>query len=120
LYEALLGFLARDGGADPAALHAYTDRLARADAENSYRTVEQLLGQLLARLAAAAAQGDPAMLRDPREGAVWRRLGRHVPAARWAELRTQIEQGFARTDALNLDRKATLLGAFFAIEAAAL
>jgi hypothetical protein len=34
-------------------------------------------------------------------------------------LRGEIEESFARTDALNLDRKQTILGAFFAIERAA-
>jgi len=48
-----------------------------------------------------------------------RRLGGRAPAARWAALRGEIEESFARTDALNLDRKQTILGAFFAIERAA-
>jgi DNA polymerase-3 subunit delta' len=118
LYETLLELLSRPGGGDPPALHAFADRLARGEADAAYRGVEQLLGHLLARLAAAAARGDPAVLRDPREAAVWRRLGIGIPAARWAELRGGIERDFARTDALNLDRKQTVLGALFAIEAA--
>jgi hypothetical protein len=48
-----------------------------------------------------------------------RRLGTLAPAARWAGLREEIRQSFARTDDLNLDRKQTILGAFFAIERAA-
>jgi hypothetical protein len=34
-------------------------------------------------------------------------------------LRGRIAESFGRTDALNLDRKQTILGAFFAIDAAA-
>src|SRR5881394_1716802 len=45
--------------------------------------------------------------------------GAWAAAARWAALRGEIEESFARTDALNLDRKQTILGAFFAIERAA-
>jgi len=87
---------------DTAGLHAFADRLARGEAEHAYRTVEELIALELARLAAAMARsGDPAR------------------AARWAELREEIGQSFARTDALNLDRKQTILGAFFAIDGAA-
>ena len=53
------------------------------------------------------------------ESAALRRLTGRVPAAGWAELRDEIGQSFSRTDALNLDRKQTILGAFFAIERAA-
>jgi DNA polymerase III subunit delta' len=120
LYEAVLALLSRDGGIDPAALHAFADRLARADAEEAYRAVEELVGQLLARLAVAAARqgegGEPASAaRD--EAMVWR-LGVRAQAPRWAALRDEIRRSFARTDALNLDRKQTILGAFFAIEGA--
>jgi DNA polymerase III subunit delta' len=87
---------------DIAGLHAFADRLARGEAEDAYRAVEELIALELAHLAAAMARsGDPAR------------------AARWAELREEIGQSFARTDALNLDRKQTILGAFFAIDGAA-
>ena len=46
-------------------------------------------------------------------------VGTEAQAARWAELRDEIGQSFARTDALNLDRKQTILGAFFTIDGAA-
>lgn len=87
---------------DVAGLYAFADRLARSDAEDSYRAVEDLIALELARLAVATA-----------------RSGNRAKAARWTELRTQIDQSFERTDALNLDRKQTILGAFFAIEGAA-
>ena len=117
LYEAVLALLSRDGGIDPAALHAFADRLARSEAEEAYRAVEELVTQLLARLAVAAARG-----REPQttagEGAVVQNLSRRAPAARWAALRDEVGRSFARTDALNLDRKQTILGAFFAISGA--
>jgi DNA polymerase-3 subunit delta' len=87
---------------DIAGLHAFADRLARGEAEDAYRAVEELIALELARLAATTA-----------------RSGNAAGAARWAELREEIGQSFVRTDALNLDRKQTILGAFFAIDGAA-
>jgi DNA polymerase-3 subunit delta' len=87
---------------DIAALHAFADRLARGEAEAAYRAVEELIALELARLASVNAQA-----------------GNRAQAARWAELRGEIGQSFARTDALNLDRKQTILGAFFAIDGTA-
>ena len=91
-----------NGVDDIAGLHAFADRLARGEAEDAYRAVEELIAFELARLAGTMAQSG-----DSRK------------AARWAELREEIGQSFARTDALNLDRKQTILGAFFAIDGAA-
>jgi DNA polymerase-3 subunit delta' len=120
LYEAVLALVSRDGGIDPAATHAFADRFARADAEEAYRAVEELVRQLLARFAAAAARespgGEPAT--SAWEAPAVRRLGIRAQAAHWAELRDEIGRSFARTDALNLDRKQTILGAFFAIAGA--
>jgi DNA polymerase-3 subunit delta' len=100
LHQAITAMLGRR--LDSLALHAFADRLARADGEDNYRTVEDLLRQHLARRATEAARG-----------------GRREEAARWAGLRDDIGNQFARTDGLNLDRKQTVLSAFFAIERAA-
>ena len=127
LYESVLALLSREQGIDPAALHAFADRLARGEADGAYRAVEELVSQLLAEIAVAAARripeppaGLPTGLApaglSPASHPALRRLGARAPAARWAELREEIGQSFARTDALNLDRKQTILGAFFAIE----
>jgi DNA polymerase III subunit delta' len=120
LYRSVLALLSREQGIDPAALHAFADQLARPDAEEAYRAVEELVGQLLARLAIGAARGVGEVGASvDEESALLRRLGGRVPPAGWAGLRDQIGQSFSRTDALNLDRKQTILGAFFAIERAA-
>jgi DNA polymerase-3 subunit delta' len=102
LYRTLVTMLSQRPRLDPLALHGFADRLARADAEDSYRAVEELLRQHLARQAMAAA-----------------RAGQRGEAARWANLRDDIGNDFARTGGLNLDRKQTVLSAFFAIERAA-
>ncbi|MGC2411078.1 MAG: DNA polymerase III subunit delta' [Stellaceae bacterium] len=117
LYDSVLALVSREPGIDPAALHAFAERLARGDAEEAYRAVEELMAQFLARVATAAVRGS--VVADPRESAVLQRLGQRASAARWAELRDEIGRLFARTDALNLDKKQTILGAFFAIDAAA-
>src|SRR5204862_667553 len=117
LYRSVLALLSRDRGIDPAALHAFADRLARPDADDAYRAVEELVGQLLARLAIDAAQGWSEV--EDQESALLHRPGGRAPAAGWAEPREEVGQSFGRTDALNLDRKQTILGAFFAIERAA-
>ena len=116
LHASVVELLSRDRGLDPTALHAFADRLARGDADAGYHAVEDLLAQMLARLAIAAAQGRGA---SEAESAVMRRLGGRAPAARWAALRGEITESFARAAALNLDRKQTILSAFFAIERAA-
>jgi DNA polymerase-3 subunit delta' len=99
LSNTLTGMLTRRGGIDVVALHGFAERLARADAEDSYRTVEELLRQHLAQQAIAAA-----------------RDGTPAKAARWARVRAEIGEEFARADGLNLDKKQTIMSAFFAIE----
>jgi DNA polymerase-3 subunit delta' len=119
LYETVLGLLSRDRGIDPIALEAFADRLARADAEDAYRAVEELVAQLLADFATAAARRSEPGERERILPGRCLPLGDRVPAARWADLRDEIGRAFARADALNLDRKQAILSAFFAIEGAA-
>ena len=71
-----------------------------------------LLGEIAVVAAGGSSGGQSCLEAD----AVLRRLAGRAPAARWAELREEIAASFARADALNLDRKQTILGAFFAIE----
>ncbi len=104
-------------GIDLVQLHALADRLARADAEEAYRASEELLPQFLARLARDAARGCAgAEELVTGEAAAMRRLAGAADPARWAELRAEIEANFATARELNLDKKQTMLGAFFAIE----
>ena len=125
LYRSLVELLSQIPALDVGRLHGFADRLARADAEDAYRATGELLSQFLGRLAAGAARralGPPptpgGILADeivPSEAAAMQHLAARANAARWAELRAQIECSFAATDELNLDRKQTILGAFFAI-----
>ena len=117
LYRNLLELLSRRQGIDPAAAQALADRLARPEADDAYRVFEELLRQLLARLAVAAAKNQIGAQADESEAEIVAHLGRRAAPTVWAELHEEIGRTFARTDGLNLDRKQTVLGAFFAIDA---
>jgi len=102
---------------DIPALHAFADKLARPDAEDAYRASEALLSQFLARMVIKSVGGALAghdLL--PEEEEVMRPLAARADPPRWAALRDKIDRDFANTDQLNLDRKQTILGAFFAVE----
>jgi DNA polymerase III subunit delta' len=125
LYRSVLELLALAPAIDSAKLHGLADRLARADAEEGYRAVEELLTQLLARMATGAGRDalEPEQIPMSGSGAAettaTERLAARADPARWAELCWQIERDFTAARDLNLDRKQTILGAFFAIAAAA-
>jgi DNA polymerase III subunit delta' len=116
LYRSVLDLLSQAPAIDIARLHGFADRLARADAEDAYRASAELLSQFLSRLTARAARGalDGNEI-VAGERAAMQRLAARADPARWAGLRTEIERSFTAADELNLDRKQTMLGAFFAI-----
>jgi len=117
LYRSVLDILSEIPPLDVIRLHAFADRLARADAAEAYRAGGDLLLQLLARITARSAgrqlHGEEIVAG---EADAMRRLAARADAARWAELRDHIERDFGTTDQLNLDRKQAILGAFFGIE----
>ncbi len=116
LYRSLIALLVQAPSIDLGRLHGLTDRLARADAEDAYRTSEELLSQFLARLATRRSSAGEIV---PGESAAMQQLAARADPARWADLREDIERKFLAGRELNLDRKQTMLGAFFAIEAVA-
>jgi DNA polymerase III subunit delta' len=117
LYRSMVELLAQAPEIDLERLHILTDRLARADAEDAYRATEELLSQFLARLTAAAARRESAAEEIVAgESAAMHDLAARADPARWAGLRGEIDSNFAAARELNLDRKQTMLGAFFAIE----
>ena len=117
LYRSLIELLGQMPEIDLVQLYALADRLARADAEEAYRASEELLPQFLARLARDVARGCAgAEELVTGEAAAMRRLAGIADPARWGGLRAEIEANFAVARELNLDKKQTMLGAFFAIE----
>ena len=117
LYRRVVELVAQAPAIDLGRLHALTDGLARADTEDACRTCQELLTHFLARLAAEEARGrlgaDEIVAG---EGAAMRHLAGRADPRRWAGLHQEIEANFVAARELNLDKKQTMLGAFFAIE----
>jgi len=117
LYRELVAMLATLPRLDVPALHALADRVARADAEAAWRTVTELFGWWLARLVRAGGRHDGSITEAvPGEAAVMARLLAAAGLERWLEVWEKVVHLFARTDAVNLDRKQALVTAFLAVE----
>ena len=116
LYRSILELLQQIPRLDSAALYAFAEKLARADAEDAYRVGQQLLSQFLARVALQMARGESVGTLISGEAEVMEWLGARVAPIHWAALRDRIERDFTTADQLNLDRKQAILGAFFAVE----
>lgn len=117
LYRELIGLLSALPKLDVPALHAFADRVARADADAAWRTVTELLGWWLARLIRAGGREGKGMSEVVAgEGALMGRLLSAADLERWLEVWEKVTALFARTDAVNLDRKQAMLTAFLAIE----
>jgi DNA polymerase-3 subunit delta' len=122
LYRGLVKLLAPLPELDVVALHAFADRLARAENEAAYRTVTELLAQWLARMIRAAV-GEGAGEGGGREivageRQAMQRLAQRRSLDQWVEVWEKIARLFAQADGLNLERKQTVLNAFLALEGA--
>lgn len=117
LYRDLLGLLQGLPRLDVPALHAFGDRVSRAENESAFRTVTELLTWWLARLVRAGGREGRGMAEVmPGEAAL---MGRLIVAAsldQWLEVWEKISTLFVRTDAVNLDRKQAVMSAFLAVE----
>jgi DNA polymerase-3 subunit delta' len=125
LYRDLLKLLGSLPQLDVVALHGLADKLARADAEDAYRTVTDLLSGWLPRMVGLEARaqagqgtGEGAEI-VPGEAALMRRLAARRGLDRWVEVWEKVTRLFAQADGVNLDRKQVVLNAFFELEGAA-
>ena len=117
LYREMIGLLAQLPRLDVPALHGLADRVARSDADAMWRTVSELFGWWLARLVRVGGRGDGATTEVVEgETALMTRLLAAAGLERWLEVWEKVTFLFARTDAVNLDRKQALLTAFLAVE----
>ncbi|CAA7617931.1 DNA polymerase III subunit delta' [Magnetospirillum sp. UT-4] len=117
LYRELMGLLATLPRLDPVALHGFSERVGRNDADAAWRTVTELLGWWLARLVRAGGREGRGLVEVvPGEAAVMGRLLAAGSLERWLELWEKVTALFARVDAVNLERKQALLTAFLAVE----
>lgn len=122
LYRDLMALLDTLPDLDIARLHEFSDRLARAGAENAYRTVTELLQNWLAALirGAAGATSEPAAHPGEDGGSALRsRLVAEGSLDRWLQVWEKVTFLLARSDSANLDRKQVVLTAVLAIESAA-
>lgn len=117
LYRELVAMMSSLPRLDVAALHAFGDRVARPEADAAWRTVTELMGWWLARLIRAGGREGRGMAEVvPGEAAVMGRLLASASLERWLELWEKVTALFARTDAVNLDRKQAMITAFLAVE----
>ena len=117
LYRDLMGLLQALPRLDVPALHAFGDKVARPENDGSFRTVTELLGWWLARLIRAGGSNGNGMDEVVAgEGALMNRLLAAASLDHWLEVWEKINTLFARTEAVHLDRKQAVLGAFLAVE----
>ncbi|MCA0201628.1 MAG: DNA polymerase III subunit delta' [Proteobacteria bacterium] len=98
-------------------LHSLSDQALRGDA---FRTLSGLLGWWLARIVTAGARGMTDNMSEivPGERTLARRLLAAAPPAVWAEVWDKIGHLARRTEAINLDRKRSLMLMLWSIEQA--
>lgn len=117
LYRELLELLRTLPKLDVPALHAFGDKVARPENDGSFRTLTGLLVWWLARLIRVGGTGGAGAAEVVAgEGALMGRLLAAASLEQWLEVWEKISTLFARTEAVHLDRKQAVLGAFMAVE----
>lgn len=117
LYRDVVTLLGGFPRLDIPALHAFGDRVARPENDSSFRTVTGLLVWWLARLIRAGGRQGRGMSEVvPGEAALMGRLLAAASLEHWLEVWEKISTLFARTEAVHLDRKQAVLGAFLSVE----
>jgi DNA polymerase-3 subunit delta' len=106
LHRSLLKLLEGLPKIDGGALHAFAEQVARADGEEGFRLLAELLPGWVARRVTAGA------------GEAGRSTGERGALDRWVEVWEKLGELFTKADELNLDRKQVVLNAFFALEEA--
>ena len=117
LFRELMSLLADVPKLSATRLHALGDQAMRGDA---FRTLSGLLGWWLARTVSAGARGAIDAMSEivPGERMLARRLLAAAPPAIWAEVWDKIGYLARRTEAVNLDRKRSLMLMLWSIEQA--
>ena len=113
LLDTLVGFAGALPHLDLPALHEFSDRLARRDAEPAYRTAMQLFLWWIARVARAGADGGlPGGEVVEGEGEIAANIVGMAGLDRLAALWEKCARLIDRAESVNLDRKQVVLGAF--------
>jgi DNA polymerase-3 subunit delta' len=115
LYRAVAGQLLRLPKLDAMAVHALGDRLGQKDAADRFRLAAELVEGWLARLIRARATGQAGPELIEGESARMTALAARRSLDQWLELWEKISRLFARTEAVNLDRKQVWVSAMLDI-----
>jgi DNA polymerase-3 subunit delta' len=120
LYRDMVELLATLPELDTARLHGFAERFARRgeQANADWRSLNYLLDGWLKGLARRAAVGGEGAPIVPAERGLQTRLLAAASLDRWMEAWDKIALLLSRADAVNLDRKQTVLGSFLALQSA--
>jgi DNA polymerase-3 subunit delta' len=119
LYREMIALFDRLPEVDIGALHAFADKLARANAAGSFELFGELLRWWLARLVREGinpAAVPPVVAGEDR---LMRRLTDMRGLDQWVEVWDKIAHLFTRAASINLDRKQTVLSAVLSLQATA-
>jgi DNA polymerase-3 subunit delta' len=118
LFRDLMALLQDAPNFSIAKLHALGDQALKGDA---FRTLTGLLSWWLARMTSLAAQNALGQAPEiiPGERAAAEKLAASASPAAWAEIWQHITHLAQRTEAINLDKKRSLMAALMKVEAAA-
>jgi len=120
LYNDMVGVLATLPDLDMARLHGFAERFARRgeEANAAWRSLGYLFDGWLKGLARYAAVGGEAAPVVAAESGLQARLLAAASLDRWMEAWEKVAHLLSRADAVNLDRKQTVLGSFLALQSA--
>lgn len=120
LYRDMVEVLATLPDLDMARLHGFAERFARRgeEANAHWRSLNYLLDGWLKELARQAAVGEEGTAIVAAERGLQARLLAAASLDRWMEAWEKVAQLLSRTDAVNLDRKQTVLVSFLALQSA--
>jgi DNA polymerase-3 subunit delta' len=120
LYSEMVSVLATLPELDMARLHGFAERFARRgeEANAAWRTLNYLFDGWLKGLARQSALGGEAAPVVPSERGLQSRLLAAASLDRWMEAWENAARLFARADAVNLDRKQTVLVSFLSLQSA--
>lgn len=120
LYREMVDVLATLPELDMVRLHGFADRFARRgeDANADWRSLNYLFDGWMKGLAQQWALGGEGPSIVPAEKGLCTRLLAAASLDRWMEAWEKIAQLLSRADAVNLDRKQTVLGSFLALQSA--
>jgi len=120
LYREMVELLATLPDLDMPRLHSFAERFARRgeEANADWRSLGFLFDGWLKGLARRAAVGGEGMAIVPAERGLHAKLLAAASLDRWVEAWERVAHLLSRSDAVNLDRKQTVLVSFFALQSA--